>query len=367
MDELCRVLDPTVADDRDEWERIWAESSARLPYAHPGVAGALEAGRGKLLALTMTWRGASVLYPVVLREAGNGLRDVTSPYGYGGALVTGDVPSREIGERFWRFFEEWARDLHVVSEFVRLSLFPDTLEHPGRVRRRSVNYVRELTSDHEALWSASAPKVRQNARRARRSGLTVRIAEDRSLLDDFERVYADTMERLGSDSWYRFDHAFFEALHREYPGRLVYVAAEQEGRPVSIDLLLVGRDTAYYFLGGTDITAANVRPNDLVKMTVMEWLADQGYHWYVLGGGVRSGDGLERYKRGFAPSGDRYFCTAERILDPTGYAELTAERRTATLDSGLSWDEESAFFPAYRAPIPEQMPALVRQVTEGVR
>lgn len=152
-----------------------------------------------------------------------------------------------------------------------------------------------------------------------------------------------------------------------YPGRLVYVAVERDGQPVSMDLLLLGRETAYYFLGGTDITMANLRPNDLVKMTAMEWLADQGYRWYVLGGGVRSGDGLERYKRGFAPEGARYFCTAGRILDPSGYAELTAERRTAALASGLTWNEETEFFPAYRAPATEPEPVPVQREVGSVR
>src|SRR5690625_5796834 len=75
------------------------------------------------------------------------------------------------------------------------------------------------------------------------------------------------MVRLDSKPWYRFDHSFFTALHRSCPDRLVYVAAEQDGRPVSMDLLLLGRETAYYFLGGTDIEAARSRPNEDRKST----------------------------------------------------------------------------------------------------
>lgn len=367
MTEDLRVLDPTEDSDRAEWHRIWAESSAQLPYAHPGIAGPLSSQGGRLLALTMRWKDSTVLYPLVLRDAGSALRDITSPYGYGGALVHGDAPVAEIGRRFWTLFEQWARDERVVSEFVRLSLFSDVLPHPGRVRRRTLNYVRELPPDRDAIWSGSAPKVRQNARKALRAGITIRIAQDDSLLEDFERIYAGTMERHQSGSWYRFGHDFFAALHRAYPGRLLYVAAEEDGRPVSMDLVLLGRDTAYYFLGGTDIDAAHTRPNDLVKMTVMEWLAEQGYQRYVLGGGVQGGDGLERYKRGFAPAGEQYFCTAERILDPVGFAVLTAARREEARDADLDWNELSDFFPVYRAPMTERLRVDEPMLTEVSR
>src|SRR5699024_4906422 len=118
-----------------------------------------------------------------------------------------------------------------------------------------------------------------------------------------------------------------------------------------MDLLLLGRETAYYFLGGTDIEAARSRPNDLVKMAVMEWLVGRGYRRYVLGGGVRPGDGLERHKKRFAPHGGTSFRTAERVLDPAGYAALVQARRTEALATDQDWDDDSDFFPLSRAPL----------------
>ena len=363
MSAMMQVLDPAIDGDAAEWISRWDESVARLPFAHPSVANLLSGDRGRLLALTMTWHDSTVLYPLVLRAVGNGAHDVISPYGYGGPLFHGDAPVDELASRFWGFFDEWAHDHQVVSEFARLSLFEDTLPHPGRVRRRNMNFVRELVPDREVLWAGCAGKVRQNARRAVRSGVTVWIAEGRELHDEFHRIYSATMERLGSDTWYRFDEDFFARLHGGFPGRSVYVAAYLEGEAVSIDLMLLGRRTAYYFLGGTDMNASRSRPNDLVKMSVMEWLADRDYRWYVLGGGVTPGDGLERYKRGFAPEGERCFRTAERVLDPVAYAVLVDERRERAAADGQAWDEEGEYFPAYRAPLVER--TLLASVSGG--
>src|SRR5699024_9607760 len=94
---------------------------------------------------------------------------------------------------------------------------------------------------------------------------------------------------------------------------------------------------------------------------------EQGISSYVLGGGVRPGDGLERYKKGFAPDGDVWFCTAERVIDPTGCAVLLERRREQARDAGLTGEVDPEYFPAYRAPLvaPTHEPAERDLVTSG--
>ena len=204
---------------------------------------------------------------------------------------------------FWAAFDVWAKNAGVVSEFVRFSLFAsETLPHHGPVRQRQDNFVRDLTAAEGELMSRTEPKVRSNVRRAAREGVSIEIDTTGELIDDFLRIYLSTMERRGSSAWYRFDRAFFERLHTALPGRFVYVCARHQDRVVSADLMLLDADTGYYFLGGTDAAAYSVRPNDLVKVEAMRWLKASGRRRYVLGGGVSAGDGLERYKRGFAPA-----------------------------------------------------------------
>jgi hypothetical protein len=57
-----------------------------------------------------------------------------------------------------------------------------------------------------------------------------------------------------------------------------------------------------------------------------------------LGGGVKPGDGLEDFKRGFS-NAELPFVTHEIVCDPEVYASLGAG------------PEDSRFFPAYRAPV----------------
>jgi hypothetical protein len=60
-----------------------------------------------------------------------------------------------------------------------------------------------------------------------------------------------------------------------------------------------------------------------------------------LGGGFRPGDGLERFKRGFA-NVELPFRTQAIVCDRVEYERLAGDERAAEADQG--------FFPAYRAP-----------------
>ncbi|GAA1549045.1 Acetyltransferase (GNAT) domain-containing protein [Brevibacterium sandarakinum] len=356
MSGVLSVLNADVEADRSVWSRLWAASPMQSPFAHPDVCRLLSPGRATLMAAVWTEDSGHILYPFFMRSiegptrGGDGrfeLRDIISPYGYGGPLHWGLADAAESAARFWADFDSWARDNNVVSEFLRCSLFDEELlPYPGRLRQRQTNFVRDLTVSAEELWTGVLSKVRRNVRRAKREGVSAVIDTEGELIDEFLRIYLSTMDRRSSAQWYRFDREFFAGLHAALPGKCAYVFAQHEGRLISVDLLLLGADAGYYFLGGTDEAAFSVRPNDFVKWEVMNWLHERKYRNYVLGGGVRSDDGLERYKRGFAPDGGVAFLTGERVFATEEYERLTAARRAGVDESGLTWDEE--FFPAYR-------------------
>lgn len=356
------VLSAGAPEERAAWIRLWEESPGQLPYAHPAVAELMVAPDDELLCAAARTSEGTVFYPVVLRTVDGEARDLISPYGYGGAMCWNSENPMAFAYDFWTCFDDWAREHNVISEFVRASLFDDILPHPGRSRVRSLNFVATIDSDVEVL-TACVPKVRQNVRKAIRSGLSMEIDRDGRLGEQFHRIYSGTMKRLGSSEWYRFPPEFFTRLTEGFGDRAVYFAASLDGTPISMDLVLLGRDTAYYFLGGTDVEYSRLRPNDLVKATVMEWLAGHGYRSYVLGGGVAPGDGLERYKKGFAPDGGTRFRTFERVLDGQAYSLRVESRRAEARSRGLEWPADSDFFPRYRSPLPEPAPLSVEGTT----
>ena len=356
-----RVLEARDPAQRAAWVHLWEDSPMRLPHAHPALTEPQLDPGDRLVAAVLDGSepGGTVLHVLIVRpvpgaaDGGDRPVDLVSPHGYAGPLVWGasDVPA--LARLFWQAFDAWARAARAVTEFVRLSLDDDVLPSPGSVTPRLINYIAQLPATAQELWDSYAPKVRQNARHAQRAGVTIEIDTTGDRLAEFLAIHELTMERRGSEDRYRVCAETLTGLHEEMPGSFAYVYAMRAGRAVSVDLVLLGARTAYYHLGGTSADAFGLRPNDLVKTAAMEYARSAGRTRFVLGGGLHDGDGLERYKRGFAPRGAQDFCTTERILDPVVHGSLVRDlesrvRAERAAGGFPDWVDGPDFFPAYR-------------------
>jgi hypothetical protein len=275
-----------------------------------------------------------------------GIYDLTTPYGYGGAFTWGSPPV----DIFWRAWEAWIERTGIVCAFVRLSLFPDQLaSFRGTVEESSLNVVCPLDLDPSAIWTGYEHKVRKNVNKARRAGLEVIVDLDGEHLEDFLQIYRSTMERRNAGAEYYFPPEFFRRLIRNLAGQFAFFHVLWDGRVVSTELVLSSVDHLYSFLGGTLTEAFDLRPNDLLKHAVIEWGRDLGKKAYILGGGYERGDGIFRYKLSFAPDGIVPFMVGKKIYDQTRYGELVERRRRWELDRGGSWTPDLKFFPVYRS------------------
>jgi hypothetical protein len=354
-----QVLRAAVGEERNKWVRFWKQSPAMEAAAHPAYAELFCGPHDRAMCALQSFPGGgTIFYPFIYRsmagfctKTADHLQygDITTPYGYGGPQYWGgrDVDSENV--IFWRNFDAWAVDNNIVSEFVRFGLGSDSqLPYPGEVVVRSRNIVRSLDLEPELLWMNFAHKVRKNVKAAQRSGVTVRIDETGQEVSEFLRIYHDTMDRRSADSSYSFPIDFFESIHKELQGSFAYFHAIREGKVVSTELVLLSRYAAYSFLGGTDSDAFEFRPNDLLKYEIMRWAMRRGILRYVLGGGASPGDGIEKYKRGFAPNGSVDFVSGQRVLLPEIYRALVEKAQQRFSMDGRTWPSDSAYFPAYR-------------------
>lgn len=363
MTSKFSVWDADESKDYASWISIWEEWPEREVGAHPAYVSLFKAPGDRILcAAYRTVDNGSVLYPFILREVppyllpskqAESLTDIITPYGYGGPQVwdVSDV-SRSASE-FWTLFDAWAKKNNIVSEFIRFGLFPNKqLPYPGDTVVRSRNIVRSLELDDDAMFLSFEKKVRKNVRKAVRSGLTVEIDEHGERLDEFLRIYSGTMVRRKASESYRFPSTFFETIHSRLPGHFAYAHVLHDGKIISTELLLISGFNVYSFLGGTDQGCFEFRPNDLLKHEVIRWARSKGKRKYVLGGGALPDDGIERYKRSFAPDGAVDFMTGQRILQPHTYQQLVqALCAKSSSEKQQLFIEESAYFPKYRTPL----------------
>lgn len=346
---MLRVLDARVPSDRADWLRLWDSWAKREVSAHPSYVELFCEDEG--IPICAAWDGpdSSALFPLILRPLpvclGQTGWDLTSPYGYGGPFVTGGDHSQASG--FWDAFRGWAAEIHAVSAFSRLSLFPDQLlELPkAEVFSAQQNVVVDLRLDENALWRSYEHKVRKNVNRARREGLWVEVDTTGATFDDFLRVYRATMDRRRAARTYLFTDVFFHKIRDDLVGQFALVHVWDRDEIVSSELALVSATRVYSFLGGTSSAAFPKRPNDLLKHELALWAMRFGKEDFVLGGGYGGDDGIYRYKRSFAPEGQRPFQTWRSILDEPTYAGLVQAR--SALNGGYSTPDPE-FFPGYR-------------------
>jgi hypothetical protein len=343
-----RILDPSSADGHRSWLQAWIESAHREPSAHPSYA-LLMAGQREVPRCACWGEGdSSVLYPFLLRElprlpgTNESGSDLITPYGYGGAYAS--TSSRSAATQFWDEMETWLKRNSVVASFARLSLFPEQiLPFRGEVEMNRLNVVRSLGVDRDVRWMDYAHKVRKNVNRARSTGLQVSISREADLVPEVAYVYSETMKRRKADPFHHRPLDFFERLQVELRDSAVWVVVRRSGQPVSAELILHSRDTAYSFLGGTVDEGFEVRANDLLKHCAFEWATDFGLCRFVLGGGARPDDGIFRYKKAFAPHGAVPFYIGRAVHDRSKYERLVSRYRE-TMGAATS----SGSFPEYR-------------------
>lgn len=352
-----QIWDAADAHDRKAWIDYWTLWPGREIFGHPDYARLYAGPHSRALCAAASADRSYVLYPFLLRALGDepycsaSLRDcadITTPYGYGGPFRWGSAWGSDASGAFWHEFDAWAAKSRVVSEVVRLSLFPESLlEYTGDRRVVSDNVVRTLKREDE-LWRDFEYKVRKNVNKARASGVTVRIDEKGERLDDFLAIYTGTMNRRNAGETYYFPREYFERIHADLKGQFAYFHAFVEGVVVSTELVLVSADRIYSFLGGTDASWFHVRPNDLLKVEIMNWAHGAGKTEFVLGGGYTRDDGIYRYKLSFAPTGNVPFSIGSRVLNVNAYEELIQARRTFVAMQGAQWRPNPEYFPAYR-------------------
>jgi serine/alanine adding enzyme len=175
-----------------------------------------------------------------------------------------------------------------------------------------------LPADPETLWKSFSPKVRNQVRKAEKSGLTVQSG-GAEMLGDFFEIYSVNMRDLGSPSHSR---SFLEAVAETFPQQVRISVVRLEGQPIGVGLTLAGGEV-------TEIPwASSLRQhnalcvNHQLYWSILRQACEDGYRWFHFG---RSSvdSGTYRFKRqwGAEPHTLHWY-----NIDPRSGEFLAAER-----------------------------------------
>ncbi len=277
--------------------------------------------------------------------------DVISPYGYNGPLFNDDVTIDDITQ-FWKNTDIWYQKNNVITEFIRFSLNDNHRNYSGIVIESLSNVRGNLMNVFEDQWNGFVSKVRNNFRKAMNHNLSFKVFHQKEItkgiIEIFNNIYVNTMTRNNADSIYFFSYTYFENLILSNIDNFSIAVAYHQETPISIELIINYRETLFAFLGGTNAEYFSYRPNDFLRVKIIEWAISQGKKYYVLGGGMKDGDGLYKNKKSLFPKDDDViFYTGRKIVNKKQYDELCLVSNIAYADM----DKETLknyFFPFYR-------------------
>jgi hypothetical protein len=271
--------------------------------------------------------GMELALPLLVHDIGEtGSRDAITPYGYPGAAIRsgdGRPPDPEA--------LDWSAT-GLVSIFVRDRIggepcFRDPttrssvqIHDPSRERQVRSRFAEQIRSNE---------KLGYHVERLRGPDTSV---EQRV---SFHTLYTDTMRGVEATARYFFELDYFSTI-LAFEHSWLFLARSPERTTAAGAIAAISDGMLHYYLGGTfEIHRAKSPFKNVAD--AMIGLADELGVPLNLGGGLKPGDGLEDFKRGFA-NAELPFRTHEVVCDPATYSRLS---------EGCG---DSSFFPVYRTP-----------------
>jgi len=340
--EILKAKNPA---DAERWSALVRKSAAPDVYYLPAyVRASSEMEQSEPIAVVAGSAAGGILAPLLIRamsavrgESRTEWLDACSPYGYGGLLslsTRGKVDQRDL-DCFLEGLHDWCCKQHLVC--CALRLHPLTCQEdwfqPVQNWQDSVRIVyRGPTSAIDLKdWDASLDQPKglrrdrcADMRCARRNlRVTWSNGEDHDAeanLNLFARLYSQTLDRLNANVFYRFSPSYFSGLAAL--GRHLGIALAWHGdEPVGGNLFLFGCNYGHGHLAGSNQTGRKHGAATLLLVEGARQARQRGCELLHIGGGVRSGDSLEDYKRSFGGPSYRY-AYVTYIADPERFEQL---------------------------------------------
>jgi FemAB-related protein (PEP-CTERM system-associated) len=159
------------------------------------------------------------------------------------------------------------------------------------IKQHKVSMVLDLAKDSETLWQGFNAKLRNQVRKAEKSGLKSTIG-GKELLDDFYAVFVRNMRDLGTPV---YAEKFFKEVLKAFPGYTRIIAVYLEAKPVAAGLITWFRDTVEIPWASSIRECNTFCPNNLLYWTALQYAMDIGCNRFDFGRST-VGEGTYKFK-----------------------------------------------------------------------
>ncbi len=333
-----------VSDKR--WEDV-ISSSCFHDFYHTQSYSRFESYNEPLLCVAYR-NNDFIALPVIIRPIeGTKYFDCTSVYGYCGPIS--NLPFSDLSPDHINFFQRellnFFRKRELVSVFMRLHPFLDqavVFNNFGTIKQINQTVAIDLRLPEDQQLRGYRESHRRKIRKLRREGYNVTVATSEAEINEFIRIYNDSMERLHADQSLIFSREYYyNFLHN--PGfKALLLVAWKDSQLTAGALFTLSDKIMQYHLSAFKDEFGKDAPMKLIIDEARKIGIGQNMDFLHLGGGFSgsSDDSLFYFKAGFSDL--RFvFSVWQLIINEPVYNSLIKFFNIET-------DNADNYFPAYR-------------------
>ncbi|HET6455590.1 MAG TPA: GNAT family N-acetyltransferase, partial [Armatimonadota bacterium] len=244
--------------------------------------------------------------------------------------------------------QAYFEDNRIITAYCRLNCLIDQqplFEGYGQTVCHGVEISLDLTIPEEEQFARYRKGHRYAVRKLLQEGF---FCEKVGLeyLDEFIRIYNDTMDRKHADPEYYFGRFFFEYLMNDMSDVTHLFICKDGERVCGVGMYIKCNGTVHFYLSGTEEDYIRKSPSKLLTDFVRRWAVNKGCRMFHMGAGDRTQrDSLWDFKMAFGGREHEY-STWRHVVDPGAYQDVC---RRVVESAGV--DPDDSYFPKYRHPL----------------
>jgi len=175
---------------------------------------------------------------------------------------------------------------------------PSPLEGEGKggvffTRKNNFTFQIDLSKGAEKLWEGFTPKVRNQVRKAQKSGIEIITGKDQYFINSFYQVFSKRMKEL---SFPAYPKRYIESIIKNFNNNSKIILALYKNKVVGGMLLLSFKDTISNPYAATLVEYNSLCPNNLMYWEAIQQGARDGFSVFDMGRS-QAGRGTYEFKK----------------------------------------------------------------------
>ena len=160
-------------------------------------------------------------------------------------------------------------------------------------RKDNFTFRLDLSPGIDGLWNGFSPKVRNQIRKAQKSGIEIATGKDKHFIDSFYQVFSERMKEL---SFPAYPKRYIESIIKNLNNNSRILLARYKSKIIGGMLLISFRDTLSNPYAATLVEYNSLCPNNLMYWEAIQQGARDGFSVFDMGR-TQAGRGTYEFKK----------------------------------------------------------------------